>query len=274
MTCSDIIKNLCRVRDELRDTRINGVVDIRGEDRPPVAPVDDEHPTGRKRAFGKQPPVESRKQRRTLEPEVGAIPDDMSSIGSPSTLNFESDADTASMHTDIEEEHELFLGQTSQPEFNKKGNNEIKLKDLNDHDLRLFKQAIMKEWKTNLENDAIRVIGPTEAHRIRQQQPHRIMQSRLLHVAKPVDDPSQIAPDQILQCSPKDVPCKAKSRWVARGDKDPDLFNVCSSSPVIHRDTMMLGLQLISSMKWIIHFADFSQAFMQGGDLTREQPLF
>ena len=56
--------------------------------------------------------------------------------------------------------------------------------------------------------------------------------------------------------------------------KDPDIFSVCASSPVIHRDTFMMGLQAISSMQWRIHFADFSQAFMQGDVLRRDQPLY
>lgn len=35
-----------------------------------------------------------------------------------------------------------------------------------------------------------------------------------------------------------------------------------------------MGLQAIASMKWLIHFADFSQAFMQGSPLCREAPLY
>ena len=57
-------------------------------------------------------------------------------------------------------------------------------------------------------------------------------------------------------------------------DKDPDIFRVCASSPVMHRDTFMMGLQAISSMNWRMHFADFSQAFMQGDMLKRDDPLY
>ena len=35
-----------------------------------------------------------------------------------------------------------------------------------------------------------------------------------------------------------------------------------------------MGLQAISSKQWKMHFADFSQAFMQGDQLQREEPLF
>ena len=54
------------------------------------------------------------------------------------------------------------------------------------HDYELFKQAIKKEWETNLSNGAIKVVDPQTAQKIRQQNPSRIMQSRLLHVAKPI----------------------------------------------------------------------------------------
>lgn len=37
---------------------------------------------------------------------------------------------------------------------------------------------------------------------------------------------------------------------------------------------MFIGLQLIASFRWKIHFADFSQAFTQGGQLVCEEPLF
>ena len=52
------------------------------------------------------------------------------------------------------------------------------------------------------------------------------------------------------------------------------MFSVCASSPVVHRDTFMMGLQAISSNHCRLHFADFSQAFMQGDQLQREEPLF
>lgn len=155
-----------------------------------------------------------------------------------------------------------------------KNGNEIKLSQLNENDYALFQQATRKEWQTNIDNGAIKVLPPEQAQKIRQNNARRIMQSRLLHVAKPVDDVSQISSDQILQCSPNGQPCKAKTRWIARGDRDPDIFSVCASSPVIHRDTFMMGLQAIASKRWRIHFADFSQAFTQGEMLQRSEPLF
>ena len=288
-SCSDIMKRLCQVQDDLKCSRISGLSDITGEDRPP----DPDHPTGKRRHFSKQPPFSVIKYRKTnttpsveyepsiapsLEPdELEDLSDHTESLESDQEMmleivppdRFVSDVCEASQTVDI-----FNLNQTSSAtDQNKRAAKEIKLKDLSPHDHELFRKAIQKEWDTNLENCAIRVIQPLEAQRIRQQMSHRIMQSRLLHVAKPLDDASQVDPSTILECSPH-IPCKAKSRWVARGDKDPDMFTVTASSPVIHRDTFMMGLQAISSKQWKMHFADFSQAFMQGDQLQRDEPLF
>ena len=45
-------------------------------------------------------------------------------------------------------------------------------------------------------------------------------------MAKPIDDVTQADSTAILNGSPDGAPCKAKSRWVVRGDKDPDIFIV------------------------------------------------
>eukprot|EP00435_Cladocopium_sp_Y103_P035529 s1685_g9.t1 len=304
--CSAILKSLCDLRNDLRHNKISGPSDIRHEAYPPEPEV---HPTGRKRAFSKQPPFDPQKQQKLdLEGIEQMMDDDESIVPSPATPIADSDVPTEEFESDAEffmesqaayhaeqhagchelvildtegcydsmSVHETYVDSvgTPSPSINKKASKEIQLKDLDQHDYELFKQAIHKEWKTNIDNGAIAVIPPHEAQKIRQQQSQRIMQSRLLHVAKPIDDMSQVEPTAVLNCSPSGAPCKAKSRWVARGDKDPDIFRVCASSPVIHRDTFMMGLQAISSQQWRIHFADFSQAFMQGGLLQRDAPLY
>ena len=292
--CSSVLKNLFEIRNELRHNKISGLSDIRHE---PYPPEPETHPTGRKRASSKQPPFDPQKQpKMSLEDLVHGMDDDDDMVPSPSTPRAMSEADTESLESDQDllleyepnddvDSHHVFslevndqhghagVGTTSS-NVNKRANKEIRLKDLDRHDYELFKQAIQKEWKTNIDNGAISIVEPHEAQKIRQQCSHRIMQSRLLHVAKPIDDVTQVGPETILNCSPEGAPCKAKSRWVARGDKDPDIFSVCASSPVIHRDTFMMGLQAISSMRWRMHFADFSQAFMQGDSLKRDEPLY
>lgn len=151
---------------------------------------------------------------------------------------------------------------------------EIRLKDLDAHDHELFQRSLRKEWDTNVQAGAVSIISPHDAQSIRQHESHRIMQSRLLHTAKPIDDDTQLPSEERLHCSPQGTICKAKTRWIARGDKDPDVFSVESSSPVVGRDTMFMGLQIIASQQWRLHFADFSQAFMQGDPLQRNEPLY
>eukprot|EP00435_Cladocopium_sp_Y103_P020687 s58_g5.t1 len=308
--CSSVLKSLCTIRSELRSNRITGLSDIRHEERPADPEM---HPTGRKRAFSKQPPFDPQKQQKlSLEAIERMMEDDDDIVPSPSTPRDapleESDIETEALDTDQDfllDTHDIFSGEASKPstEFiiwdtehdysqmeshdvyvgevgtssnsvNKRASKEIRLKDLDSHDYELFKQAIHKEWKTNIDNGAIAIVPPHEAQKIRQHSANRIMQSRLLHVAKPIDDVTQVEPNAVLNCSSAGAPCKAKSRWVARGDKDPDIFSVCASSPVIHRDTFMMGLQAISSKHWRAHFADFSQAFMQGDSLKRDAPLY
>ena len=231
-----MMQKLCAARDALINHRISGVSDIRGEERP-VFPED--HPTGKKRHSSKKPPVLSSKFPR-LENTTPSLNDPLpnepelpySPSLAPSPIEVPTDAETEVFDSDQEmllenldpSVPEIFLNEHEQndngnkQEVNKRAQKEIKLKDLDPQDYERFKQAIQKEWKTNLENGAIGVIEAAEAMRIRQKLPHRIMQSRLLHVAKPIDDLSQIDQSQILNCSPSGVPCKAKTRWVARGD--------------------------------------------------------
>ena len=95
-SCSEIHSKLCSVRDMLRNDKISGVSDIRGEPFP-----DFDHPTGRKRNYGKQPPVIRPKLPRLLPPEHPIIEE--ASEGYPSPSPFEnSDAETEIMESDEE----------------------------------------------------------------------------------------------------------------------------------------------------------------------------
>ena len=74
----------------------------------------------------------------------------------------------------------------------------------------------LKDLCPNIEGGAVAV--KSEAQKIRQQHPQRILQSRLLHVAIPIDDMNQFDQSKVSSCSPEGEPCKAKSRWIAIGD--------------------------------------------------------
>ena len=151
---------------------------------------------------------------------------------------------------------------------------EVNPSKLNIQDQKRYEEASEKEWKTNLDAGAIQPLTLAESRDIRQRYPQRIIKSRMLYTMKPIDNLEETDPNIILDNSPAEEPCKAKARWVIRGDRDPDMFNVESSSPVICRDGFMTGLQIIASMQWKLHSCDFSQAFMQGDVIARTEPLY
>ena len=299
--CSEVFNSLCTIRAELKQNRISALGHIRREE-PTSEP--EPHPTGRKRAFVMQSPFDPQKQQKSSLEAIERMMDDDDDdedddddydddddndddmVPSPSPPIEDSDIETEVMDSDQEFLLENFdnslssisrsqdvyasdVGASSIP-INKRANKEIRSTGLDSHDYEIFKPAIYKEWKANIDNGAIAAFPPHETQKIRQ---HRIMQSRLLHVAKPIDDVTQGDPSTVVNCSPQGIPSKAKSHWVGRGDKDPDIFNVCVSSTVIHRDTFMMGLQAICSQNWRVHFADSSQAFMQGDEIQRNAPL-
>lgn len=100
------------------------------------------------------------------------------------------------------------------------------IENLCPRDMQVFEEVIKKGWNTNVEAGASAVLSPSESQIIRQRQPNRIMQSRLLHVAKPIDidDLSQFDDSKI-----EGEAGKAKSRWIGRGDKHPDVLTSPSS---------------------------------------------
>ena len=81
-SCSDVNERLCQVRDDLRYSRISGLSDITGEDRP----TDPDHPTGKRRHSSKEPPFSVIKFRKTntapYEPSIAASiePDELEDL--------------------------------------------------------------------------------------------------------------------------------------------------------------------------------------------------
>ncbi len=292
--CSELLSRLCHVRDRLQGQSVAGMFDITGQERPPDH---ENHPTGKKRTLGKQPPVRKRAHYQadrsigvkrpfefcTAHESIDLDPSDVD-LDEPLEPMIQPEDEDMNLwlaqcwHVSLSsEDTDWFVEQcwnVSVSGKEQKGGKELRFKDLDAYDQQLFREAIMKEWTTNIEAGAISVLSPEASRNIRQRLPHRITRSRLLLTAKPVEDESQLTQDKRVHCAPSGPCCKAKARWIARGDKDPDVFQVESSSPVIARDSFFLGLQIIASHKWRMHFADFSQAFMQGTKLNRQEPLY
>jgi hypothetical protein len=170
-TCSDVLKRLCQVRDDLRHAWISGISDIMGEERP----SNPEHPTGKRRHISKQPPFSALKHQRTEKtPSIAYEPSLANSEGleaiddvANDTESFESDQDMllevidSIQYDNIAELQQpaLRMYHVEKREFsmevNKKAAKELKLKDVSPHDFELFRSAIRKERQTNLESGAI-----------------------------------------------------------------------------------------------------------------------
>ena len=92
----------------------------------------------------------------------------------------------------------------------------------------------------------------------------------------PIDDfavEDAIAADEVLDSSAPDQPCKAKCRHVMQGYSESALLDLETSTPQVHRDSVIFAAQLMASMGWSPGFADFTQAFHSGDPIDRENPI-
>ena len=66
---------------------------------------------------------------------------------------------------------------------------------------------------------------------------------------------------------------KAKARWILLGHKDPDVLEMERFSPTPATPTVMLALQILSSMKYKVVIMDVTSAFGQSDPQTRPQGI-
>ena len=118
------------------------------------------------------------------------------------------------------------------------------------------------EWtgkKTEMEKllkyDAVKIIPPKEADRIRQKS-NRILPSRFVITKKP----DEKTPGRYI----------TKARWCIRGYLDPDVTKLSTQSPTLTIEAMSLLLQLSASNGWDFGICDVEGAFLQGKELHRE----
>lgn len=107
------------------------------------------------------------------------------------------------------------------------------------------------EWNTlRDEKQAIRIILPKAAAKIRRERPNRIMTGRFVVMEKHEDGESKI-----------------KSRWCFRGHHDPDLVQKVLAgkchSPTLSQFGRSLILQLSVSHKWRMNLGDIKGAFLE-----------
>ena len=132
----------------------------------------------------------------------------------------------------------------------KKSRSEVKYSDLSSAEKKLFHEAKQKELKCWLDTQTVQAIMRNKIH------PSRIMSSRWILTWK--EDASQPSGR------------KAKARLVVKGFQDPDIGSLCSDSPTLTRDSRMLLLQTVSSMRWVVQSFDITTAFLRGRSDDRQ----
>lgn len=126
------------------------------------------------------------------------------------------------------------------PEFSlsyltKQSGKELDEKKLTNLEKAMFDKAKTLEITNLVNSNAIQVItDETELSRVRKELPHRIMPSRFIITKKACE----LGEDW-----------KAKARWILLGHKDPDAMAQERFAPTPSSTTVMICLQIISSMK-------------------------
>ena len=159
-----------------------------------------------------------------------------------------------------------------------KQSKEVKMNELCSKNKQSFWKAIEKEVSNNVEIGAYKGLDLETSTKIRKTQPEKIMSSRYVLTAKPLE-PGDVEPAQhagLLLDWDGSEPCKAKARHVMKGFSETGAEHLNSTTPQVTRDAMMLVVQLIASFQWDLGFLDFTQAFHSGDPINRvlyaEQP--
>ncbi|CAE7225088.1 RE2, partial [Symbiodinium necroappetens] len=149
---------------------------------------------------------------------------------------------------------------------------EVRLKELNKHDLDCFIRAAEKEIKNNLETQAYEILGPEESEKVRAEKPERIMDSRFVRTAKPLEesDLDKARADGLLLAGEHGGPCKAKVRHVMKGFSENGAEELDAATPQVTRDGVIAVTQIIVGQGWRLGFLDFTQAFHSGDPISRE----
>eukprot|EP00435_Cladocopium_sp_Y103_P015753 s1700_g3.t2 len=119
--------------------------------------------------------------------------------------------------------------------------------------------GIQKEVTNVVHNkQALKPLSLEESRKIRQQEGHRVVPSKLVLTLKCEDTGEEIV----------------KARWTARGDRDPDLFQLVregkTQSPTISSNGRFTVLQTISSHKFVMELGDVTGAFLEADAINRE----
>ena len=116
---------------------------------------------------------------------------------------------------------------------------EMRYQALDEKSKKCFDQAIKKEFKNNTDIGAYRALSVEESASIRQTMPEKIMESRLVLTAKPLE-PHEVEPARqeglLLDRQPGDLdgePCKAKARHVMKGYSEEGADEIEAATPQV-----------------------------------------
>ena len=148
---------------------------------------------------------------------------------------------------------------------------EIRLQELDRKNHESFLKAINKEIQTNIEAGAYQILGDKESAWIRQQCPEKIMESRFVLTAKPLEPQEvQLAKETgLLLDWESEEPCKAKARHVMKGFSEDGSSTIEATTPQVTREGVLMVAQMVASHRWRLGFLDFTQAFMSGDPIQR-----
>ena len=132
------------------------------------------------------------------------------------------------------------------------------------------------EWNTLTEKQAVRLLSPAEADRVRKRFPNRIMGSRFVLTRKAQED---IVENGLTPNPNNHEHWKVKARWCLQGHLDPDLSSKAQAgqlqSPTLSQMGRMVLFQLLSGNRWMLQLGDIKGAFLEAGPLDpKYRPLY
>ena len=142
---------------------------------------------------------------------------------------------------------------------------EIRLKELTGRNYKCFIKAISKEINNNIDIGAYKVLSLEESARVKQQEGDKIMDSRFVLTAKPLEpqDVEEARKSELLLDWEADEPCKAKARHVMKGYSETGAEEIEAATPQVTREATLLSHQ------WKLGFLDFTRAFHSGDKIER-----
>ena len=135
---------------------------------------------------------------------------------------------------------------------------EIRLPELDQRNKESFWKAMQKEIQNNITAGAYKILTTEESARVRQKYPNKIMESRFVLTAKPLE-PQEVRDAEhqgLLLDWSSEEPCKAKARHVMKGFSEDGSSEIEATTPQVTREGSLMVTQLVVSHQWKLGFLD------------------